>query len=75
MAGVNYQYTKLRRNFGRQAMFCEQGPELCDNIAVNTAEHRSYILRNPVHQFVQNTPNYSKSFINTIRYPASSITN
>ncbi|XP_026490548.2 dynein intermediate chain 3, ciliary-like [Vanessa tameamea] len=64
---VAYSYTKRRCDFGRQPLFCEQGPELCDSIAVNVAEHKQYILRNPVHQPTQNTPSFSEDYINTIR--------
>ncbi|XP_013189544.1 dynein intermediate chain 3, ciliary [Amyelois transitella] len=62
-----YQYTKRRCDFGRQPLFCEQGPEMCDSIAVTPAEHKLYILRNPVHQATQNTPCFSEHHINTIR--------
>lgn len=64
---LTYSYIKLRCNFGRQLMFCEQGPELCDSIPTNVAEHKNYILRNPVHQPTQNTPVFSAQEINTIR--------
>ncbi|XP_050361586.1 dynein axonemal intermediate chain 2-like [Nymphalis io] len=64
---IAYSYTKRRCDFGRQPLFCEQGPELCDSIAVNVAEHKQYILRNPVHQPTQNTPSFSENHINTIR--------
>ncbi|CAG9567629.1 unnamed protein product [Danaus chrysippus] len=64
---ISYQYTKKRCDFGRQALFCEQGPELCDSISTNVAEHKHYILRNPVHEAIQNTPCFSPQFINTIR--------
>ncbi|KAJ0181520.1 hypothetical protein K1T71_002242 [Dendrolimus kikuchii] len=29
---ITYQYTKLRCNFGRQPLVCEQAPELCDSV-------------------------------------------
>ncbi|KAM3955366.1 LOW QUALITY PROTEIN: dynein intermediate chain 3, ciliary-like [Aphomia sociella] len=64
---ISYQYTKKRCDFGRQPMFCEQGPEMCDSIATNVSEHKHYILRNPVHQPTQNTPTFSEHHINTIR--------
>lgn len=64
---ISYQYTKLRCNFGRQPLFCEQGPLLCDSIPTTVSEHRQYILRNPVHQPTQHTPRYSQQHINTIR--------
>lgn len=64
---ISYQYTKMRRDFGRQPLFCEQGPELCDSIPTAIAEHKNYTLRNPVHQLTQNTPCFSSHEINTIR--------
>lgn len=64
---ISYQYNKLRSNFGRQPMFCEQGPELCDNIPLSVTEHKHYILRNPVHQPTQHAPRYWHNDINTVR--------
>lgn len=60
-------YSKPRGSFGRQTMFSEQGPEMCDNIPTNPAEYKHYVLRNPVHQLTQHTPNFSQHDINTIR--------
>lgn len=64
---IAYSYTKRRCDFGRQPLFCEQGPELCDSVPAAAAEHRNYILRNPVHQATQNTPAFSEHRLNTIR--------
>ncbi|CAB3231593.1 unnamed protein product [Arctia plantaginis] len=64
---IIYQYGKIRSNYGRQPMFCEFGPELCDTIPVNVLEHKQYILRNPVHSAVQHGPIFSQQEINTIR--------
>lgn len=64
---INYQYLKKRSDFGRQAMFCEQGPDMCDSVPTNAALHKLFILRNPVHQPTQNTPNFSQHEFNTIR--------
>ncbi|XP_022112334.2 dynein axonemal intermediate chain 2 isoform X1 [Pieris rapae] len=64
---ITFSYTKKRCEFGRQPLFCEQGPELCDSVPPNTAEHKHYILRNPVHQPTQNTPCFSEHHVNTIR--------
>ncbi|RVE44337.1 hypothetical protein evm_010999 [Chilo suppressalis] len=64
---ISYQYTKVRRTFGRQLMFCEQGPEMCDSIPVNTSEHKLYILRNPIHQPTQNTAQFRIHEANTFR--------
>lgn len=64
---ITYQYSKKRGAFGGQPLFCEQGPELCDSIPPAPAEHKQYILRNPVHQPTQHTPPYSQHQLNTIR--------
>ncbi|XP_068621454.1 dynein axonemal intermediate chain 2-like [Battus philenor] len=64
---IVYQYNKRRCDFGRQPLFCEQGPHLCDSIAPDMAERKRYILRNPVHQFTQNTLPVSEHHVNTIR--------
>ncbi|XP_049885498.1 dynein axonemal intermediate chain 2-like [Pectinophora gossypiella] len=64
---ISFQYSKKRCEFGRQPLFCEQGPDMCDSIPTDIAEHKRYILRNPVHQLVQNTPAFSEMYINTIR--------
>lgn len=68
---IAYQYSKMRSSFGRQPMFCEFGPEMCDSIPVNEKEQKLYILRNPVHQITQNTPCFSENHINTIRYESN----
>ncbi|XP_063392962.1 dynein axonemal intermediate chain 2-like [Cydia fagiglandana] len=62
-----YSYIMKRRDFGKQPMFCEQGPELCDTILPNPVEQKAFILRNPVHQATQNTPNFSLHEISTER--------
>ncbi|XP_075991760.1 dynein axonemal intermediate chain 2-like [Anticarsia gemmatalis] len=64
---ITFQYSKLRNSFGRQPMFCESGPELCDTIPTHVPEHKAYILRNPVHTATQHTPNFSQHTVNTIR--------
>ncbi|XP_059050189.1 dynein intermediate chain 3, ciliary-like [Achroia grisella] len=64
---ITFQYTRKRCDFGRQPMFCEQGPEMCDSIATDVAQHRHYMLRNPVHQPTQHTPAFSERRVNTIR--------
>ncbi|XP_047042151.1 dynein intermediate chain 3, ciliary-like [Helicoverpa zea] len=64
---LTYAYSKLRSQFGRQIMFCEQRTDMCDSISVNPSEHKHYILRNPVHTITQHTPNFSQCEINTIR--------
>lgn len=64
---IVYTYTKLRSQFGRQPLFCEQGPELCDSIAPAPRDQRDYILRNPVHQHVQHASRCSEHAVNTVR--------
>uniref|UniRef100_A0A2A4JH19 Uncharacterized protein n=1 Tax=Heliothis virescens TaxID=7102 RepID=A0A2A4JH19_HELVI len=64
---LTYVYSKLRSQFGRQVMFCEQRTDMCDSISVNPIEHKNYILRNPVHTITQHTPCFSQCEINTIR--------
>ncbi|KAI5644748.1 dynein intermediate chain 3, ciliary [Phthorimaea operculella] len=64
---ITYQYMKMRCKFGRQPLFCEAGPDMCDSIPTNVAEHKNYILRNPVHELIQNSPAFSEHYINTIR--------
>lgn len=65
---ITHEYTKKRCDFGKQPQFCEQGPEMCDNVPPNPAEFKNYILRNPVHQPTQNTTAFSQNRVNTIRY-------
>ncbi|XP_023938996.2 dynein axonemal intermediate chain 2-like [Bicyclus anynana] len=60
-------YTKKRSSFGRQPLFCEQGPALCDSVPSDPAAQRGYVLRNPVHQPVQHGPRTSAHTVNTAR--------
>ncbi|XP_045784511.1 dynein axonemal intermediate chain 2-like isoform X2 [Maniola jurtina] len=64
---IVYTYTKKRSSFGRQPLFCEQGPELCDSLAAAPPLQRDYVLRNPVHQPAQHAPRYSEHVVNTVR--------
>lgn len=64
---IVYQYSKIRSNFGRQPIFCEQGPELSDSFVADKTEQRRYALRNPVHQAVQHGPCFALHNVNTIR--------
>ncbi|CAH0603561.1 unnamed protein product [Chrysodeixis includens] len=56
-----------RRAMGRQVMYCQQGPEMCDSLPTDMTLAKHYILRNPVHMGTQNTPHFSQHEINTIR--------
>nr|XP_034825021.1 dynein intermediate chain 3, ciliary-like [Maniola hyperantus] len=60
-------YRKKRSSFGRQPLFCEQGPELCDSVAAAPPLQRDYMLRNPVHQPAQHAPRHSQHAVNTLR--------
>lgn len=60
-------YGKLRSQFGRQPLFCYQGPEMLDSVPMDPAEFKHYVLRNPVHTSTQHTPKFAQCEINTIR--------
>lgn len=64
---ITCAYGKLRSQFGRQPLFCHQGPEMLDSVQMDPGEFRHYVLRNPVHTATQHTPKYSQCDINTIR--------
>ncbi|XP_026753346.2 dynein intermediate chain 3, ciliary-like [Galleria mellonella] len=60
-----YEYTKLRRNFGRQPLFQDVSAQMIDSINPNIAYQKDYILRNPVNREVQATLPQSQNEINT----------
>ncbi|CAG9786140.1 unnamed protein product [Diatraea saccharalis] len=64
---ISYSYNKIRKNYGRQPMFCESPVQLLDSIDPNVGEQKKYGLRNPVHQFAQVSKNMSQHYINTKR--------
>lgn len=68
MAQITYSYLQKRSYLGKQPLYCEQGPEICDSIQPDDVEQKKYILRNPVHQLTQHTPSYSTHEMNTMRY-------
>lgn len=59
-------YTKMRKDFGRQPMFCEVPAYLLDSINPDVSEQKKYCLRNPVHQQSQVSSSQSEHYINTI---------
>lgn len=62
-----YEYFKKRREFGKQILFEDQGPELIVNIPGNPAVYGNYVLRNPVHVAIQNTGTMSEHWVNSER--------
>lgn len=64
---ITYSYTKIRKNFGRQPLFCESPVQLLDSIDPNVPEQKKYILRNPVHREAQVGKVQSEHYINTKR--------
>lgn len=62
-----YEYFKKRREFGKQTLFEDQGPELIVNIPGNAAVYGNYVLRNPVHVAIQNTGTTSEHWVNSER--------
>lgn len=62
-----YEYTKKRKQFGRQPLFEDHGPELTVNIPPNPAMYKNYILRNPVNVGIQNTGTMSEHWVNSVR--------
>ncbi|XP_063363449.1 dynein intermediate chain 3, ciliary [Cydia amplana] len=72
---IQYEYTKKRRDFGRQCLFEDYGPQVLVNIPNNPAHYKNYILRNPVHVAIQNTSSMSEHWVNSVRaeYTSSGI--
>lgn len=64
---ITYEYTKRRKDFGKQTLFEDYGPEICVSIPCNPNHYKNYILRNPVHVAVQNAPNMSEHWVNSTR--------
>ncbi|CAH0397868.1 unnamed protein product [Chilo suppressalis] len=64
---INYTYNKLRKNYGRQPMFCEAPVQLLDSIDPDVTEQKKYGLRNPVHQLSQASKSMSEHYVNTKR--------
>ncbi|CAG5025617.1 unnamed protein product [Parnassius apollo] len=64
---ITYEYTKRRREFGKQTLFEDHGPEMCVSIPCNPNYYKNYILRNPVHVAIQNTSTMSEHWVNSVR--------
>ncbi|KAF9408523.1 hypothetical protein HW555_011833 [Spodoptera exigua] len=62
-----YEYKKRRKEFGRQTLFEDHGPEMIVSIPNNPAHYPDYILRNPVHCAIQNTGTMSEHWVNSVR--------
>lgn len=62
---ISQSYTKIRKHFGRQPMFCEVPVHLLDSIHPDVSEQKRYGLRNPVHQQSQASTSLSEQHINT----------
>ncbi|XP_053607530.1 dynein intermediate chain 3, ciliary-like [Plodia interpunctella] len=60
-----YEYSKIRKTFGRQPMFQDAKPYILDSILPNKEHQKLYILRNPVHCEVQATKTQSENEVNT----------
>ncbi|KAJ0177244.1 hypothetical protein K1T71_007253 [Dendrolimus kikuchii] len=64
---LTYNYTKLRKSFGRQPMFCETPVYLLDSINPDISLQKKYCLRNPVNSESQATKLQSENHVNTQR--------
>lgn len=62
-----YEYTRRRRDFGKQTLFEDYGPIMTVSIVSNQALYNNYILRNPVHVGIQNTGTMSEHWVNSVR--------
>lgn len=60
-----YEYTKVRRNFGRQPLFQDVPARMLDSINPNKNDQKQYMLRNPVHREIQATYSASEHETNT----------
>lgn len=65
MANIEYAYNKLRKNFGKQPMFCQVRAHLLDSIVPDKSEQKKYCLRNPVHKESQVSIFKQENYINT----------
>ncbi|CAH2106363.1 unnamed protein product [Euphydryas editha] len=66
-AGLNYSYSKIRKNFGKQTRFCEIPTAMLDTISPDKNEQKLYCLRNPVNQESQTITTLSEHYVNTKR--------
>ncbi|XP_061713468.1 dynein intermediate chain 3, ciliary-like [Cydia pomonella] len=61
----SYEYTKKRKDFGRQPLFTSVPGHLLDSINPDKVQQKLYCLRNPVHVSVQATLPQSQHDANT----------
>ncbi|RVE54189.1 hypothetical protein evm_001016 [Chilo suppressalis] len=66
-ADHTYEYTRRRKEFGKQTLFGDHGPEIRASIPSNPAIFKNYVLRNPVHSAVQHTKSFSEHWVNSER--------
>lgn len=64
---IDYVYTKLRKNFGRQCFHFDEGPKLVDDIKPDKTFMEKYIFKNPVDKGTQFGHMMSENQINTFR--------
>ncbi|KAL0822625.1 hypothetical protein ABMA28_004658 [Loxostege sticticalis] len=64
---LTYEYTRRRRDFGKQLLFEDHGPEMRASIPSNPALYKNYILRNPIHTGIQHTCSMSEHWVNSER--------
>ncbi|CAK1596202.1 unnamed protein product [Parnassius mnemosyne] len=64
---VEYVYSKPRKDFGKQPMFCEVPNHILDSISPDCLEQKLYGLRNPVHSFTQTLISLKDKIVNTTR--------
>ncbi|CAG9561133.1 unnamed protein product [Danaus chrysippus] len=62
-----YEYTRRRREFGRQTLFEDKNAELSVSIPSDPSMYKHYILRNPVNVSVENTKSMSEHWVNSVR--------
>lgn len=64
---VAYEYTKARREFGKQVHFQDGETTLLESILPTDAHDDLYVQRNPTITGVDTTPHYSETEVNTER--------
>lgn len=72
---LEYVYTKLRSEFGKQCVFSDRSIEIIDQTIPDPKAHRDFIYRNPVNQYSQCSEVFAEHKINTesAKYIASSM--
>lgn len=64
---INYLYTKLRRNFGRQYIPADDGPKLLNDQKPDKSFAEKYIYKNPISRGTQFSNVMSENHANTYR--------